>query len=169
MQLPLSPWNACSFCRGQLRPLVSSICAHASAQTCFSKRYLHWLEPSILQAHAMRASPKCAVNIRQPYPEQPSPSPALALSRRTRGDMTNAAADVHVAGGGLAGLLAVVSITVRKSLPGWISLGHGWQSSAQLLVPPLPQETDVVFFPLSHTTWININPVNKFGVYCTHV
>lgn len=58
--------------------------------------------------------------------------------------MTNTADNVHVAAGGLP----VVSITVRKSLAGWISLGHGWQSSAQMQVPPLPQENDMVFFPL---------------------
>lgn len=79
-----------------------------------------------------------------PLPGATHPSPALALRRRTRGNMTNAADNVHVAAGGLA----VVSITVRKCLPGWISLGHGCQSSAQMLVPLLPQENDMVFFPL---------------------
>lgn len=62
----------------QVRPLALRA-SEAGAHDRTQNMLLHWLEPSILQAHAMRASPKCLVNIHQSYLSQSSLSPALVL------------------------------------------------------------------------------------------
>lgn len=73
----------------QVRPLAlwaSEAGAHDRTQNML----LHWLEPSILQAHAMWASPKCVVNIHQSYLWQSSLSPALLLLWTDTDNMTSA-------------------------------------------------------------------------------